>query len=73
MYIAMALPLATFAAATFADAGKLTKANVNAALARYRFDGIIFPRGPPRVPDVPAAPARAQQALQYLQRLYPMR
>lgn len=47
MYIAMALPLATFAAATFADAGKLTKANVNAALARYRFDGIIFPEGRP--------------------------
>ncbi|KAF5093883.1 hypothetical protein D0Z00_003810 [Geotrichum galactomycetum] len=47
MYIAMALPLGTFAAAIFVDAGKLTKANVGAALACYRFDGIIFPEGRP--------------------------
>jgi palmitoyltransferase len=45
MCIAMALPLATFAAAIFVDAGKLTKTNVSAALACYPFDGIIFPEG----------------------------
>ncbi|KAF5097484.1 hypothetical protein D0Z03_001396 [Geotrichum reessii] len=41
----MALPLITFAAAVFVDAGTLTTANTGAALTRYEFDGIIFPAG----------------------------